>query len=288
MQLGPWGTITVTFNPRLSDGRLANQIAQLRAQTELHLLVDNGSRNVEELASLVASIDHGEGRTRLVRLDRNRGIGGAINVAVEMFRKEGLVDWILLLDQDTRFYGDSFRELHRELANLRESSRIAIIGFNYVTHYFNRPGYHNASNGPKPMRVTITSGSLFRLSLLASTPLDEGLFLHGTDTDYCYLIRGRGDVILGLRSAFIDHRESEYRMTGGSPRWYMEPDRLFYVTRNSFTTLVRYSAVRPLMYALYLLFMNLVAHEESLASIRYAWRGLSAFLKGERSGPLLR
>lgn len=288
MRLGPWGTITVTFNPRLSDGRLANQIAQLRSQTELHLVVDNGSRNVEELASLVASIDHGEGRTRLLRLDRNRGIGGAINEAVEIFRKEGSVGWILLLDQDTRFYDDSFRELHRELANLRESSRIAVIGFNYVTHYFNRLGYHNASDAPKPMRVTITSGSLILFSLLSSTPLDEGLFLHGTDTDYCYLVRRRGYVILGLRTAFIDHWESELRVTRGSRRWYMEPDRLFYVTRNSFTTFSRYSAVRPLLYALYLLFMNLVANEEPLASVQYAWHGLSAFLRGERSGPLLR
>jgi GT2 family glycosyltransferase len=288
MQLGPWGTITVTFNPPLSDGRLAHQIAQLRSQTKLHLLVDNGSRNVEELANLVASIDQGEGRTRLLRLDRNRGIGGAVNEAVEIFRKADLADWILLLDQDTRFYDESFRELHRELASIDEAGRIAVIGFNYVTHYFNRLGYRNASGGPKPLRVMITSGSLIRLSLLCSAPLDEGLFLHGTDTDYCYLVRRRGHVILGLRSAFIDHRESEQRVIGDSRRWYIEPDRLFYVTRNSFITFGRYSAVRPLLFALYLLFMNLVAHEEPLASVRYAWYGFSAFLKGERSGPMQR
>jgi rhamnosyltransferase len=285
MNLGRLGAITVTFNPELSDGRLGKQLRDIRSHAELHLVIDNGSRNVEQLASLVNSIDQGVGRTRLVRMDRNLGIGDAINRGAASFQQGNPVDWVLLLDQDTNLYPDSFAQLERELLEVGSGDTIAVVGFNYPTHHFNRSGAHNPSPHPSPMRMTITSGSLVRASVLARHPLDGGLFMYAVDTDYCYRLRQLGFTILVLSAASIDHQEAEFRLVQGSPRWYLEPYRLFYVTRNSFTVARRYSTLRPALFAVYMVYMNVVAHVNPGESMRYAFRGFLAFLRGDRSGP---
>jgi rhamnosyltransferase len=285
MRLGRLGTITITFNPDLSDGRLAKQLLDVRAHAELHLLLDNGSNNTEELAGLVSSIDKGEGRTRLIRLNQNLGIGNAVNRGAGTFGAEHPVDWILLLDQDTNFYVDSFAQMERELTDIDASDLIALVGFNYRTHHFNRQASHNSSSRPASMPIMITSGSLIRTSVLAKFPLDSSLFLYAVDTDYCYRLRDHGYTILVLSAASIDHRESESHLVDGASRWYLQPYRLFYVTRNSFTVAARYGTIRPALFALYLVYMNLVAHVKPRESVHYAFRGFIAFLRGDRAGP---
>jgi rhamnosyltransferase len=285
MQLGRLSAITVTYNPNLADGRLEQQLREVRSHVELHLLVDNGSQNADRLEALVSSIDRGEGRTRLVRLGSNLGIGDAINRGVATLQAEHRAEWILLLDQDTGFYPDSFDQLGRELSGIEAGDRIAVIGFNYRTHHFNREGSHNPSGRPAAMRMTITSGSLVRASILAEQPLDGGLYLYAVDTEYCYRLRNRGYEILVLAAAAIDHRESERLVVNGAPRWFLQPYRLFYVTRNSFTVSSRYSSLRPALFSLYLVYMNLVAHVDPRASTGYAFRGFLAFLRGDRTGP---
>lgn len=284
-ELGRLGAVTVTYNPEISDHRLRDQMRQLLENVDLHVIVDNGSENVDDLAALVQTMDGDKGRIRLIPLGRNLGLGAAINLGVASLCKEVHPDWILLLDQDTRFFANSFERLYQEFEGRVSGARIGLIGFNYETHYFNHLGLHNRSNGPASMRVMITSGSLVRTSLLVQNPLDEGFFIYQLDAEYSYRLRRLGWKIVVSRWALIDHQESESRRYGTGTRWYLEPSRFYYVARNSLVVSAKYRTLRPALFVPYLLAMNLLAGEQPIASLMQALRGTVAFLTGKRAGP---
>jgi len=278
--------ITVTHNPRLEDGRLAKQLAQLRNAGVFHIVVDNASRNVDSIRGLASSVGGSLGNLAVVALPENSGIGTAINRGVKAILEKREVDWFLLLDQDTYFAEGAFELFLKEVADVPDSSRIAIFGFNYVLHRFNRLRPHNNSNRPKVKGHMITSGSLVRAQVIKTIPVDEGLFLYFVDVDYAYRVRKQGWKICVARHAFIDHMEGLVTVSRtGRPRYFVPPERLFYMARNSLTVSQRYLTVRPLSIPPYQLLMNLAARAEPIRSANFALKGIVAFIRGRREGP---
>jgi len=286
MKLENLAAITVTFEPKVSDGRLARQIRQLQGQVLVHLIVDNGGDIAGHLPKLIESEAGSQGSVMYVPLPENVGYGKAVNIALKKLLSRCSPDWVLLLDQDTNFDSDSFRSLHQELAGIASQSGIGLIGFNYRTHYLNRTVLKNSSGKPKQVRDMITSGSLIPSSVLASFPLDEDLYLYGVDAEYTRRLRRHGLRVLVLSGAVIDHVEGKMRKVGSASRWYLDPYRFFYVSRNSWVVFARYHDPKPLVYLVYAMFMNLLAWESPVETARFTLLGVISFLRGERAGPL--
>lgn len=288
MKVEPWAAITVTYNPPLADGRLASQMAQIAATGHAHLVVDNASSNLAELAATVERADQGRGQLHLLPLGENRGLGEALNRGADWLRSQGSPRWLLFLDQDTCFLPDSFARLDDELAGVGAEDSIGIVGFNYHTHHLNSERPYNDRSGPARKRFMISSGTFVPTSVQARFPQDAGLFLYGIDTEYSFRLRRAGLHIVVLRNAFIDHEEGVRRTVGRSTRWVLDPYRFYYIARNSLTLFVRYGSFRELLFLPYLLSMNVAGHAQPLRSLRYAGRGVVDWTRGRRSGPMPR
>lgn len=222
----------------------------------------------------------------MIALPENSGIGGAINFGVRTTLERRRVDWFLLLDQDTCFPEGAIELFLKEVADVPDSSRIAVFGFNYVLHRFNRLRPYNNSGRPKIKGHMITSGSMVRAQILRTIPVDEGLFLYFVDVDYAYRVRQQGWKLCIVRHAFIDHMEGLMaRSPSGRPRYFVPPERLFYIARNSLIVSHRWVTVRPLSVPLYQLLMNWAAGAEPARSTIFALKGVRAFFSGRREGP---
>ncbi|MCI4351771.1 MAG: glycosyltransferase [Thermoplasmata archaeon] len=276
--------VTVTFNPKLEDGRLSSQVAAVSRRFGLHVIVDNHSENLLEIAAIVARSALDPSRVHLVELDRNAGIARALNEGVAKCRKLGNPRWILTLDQDTTFPDTAFPALERELPEVKDLERTGILAFNYFEHRFNSSRPYNHSTGPAPMHSIITSGNLVRTDIFDKIRFDERLFLYFVDVDFCRRVRALGYSIVVLRQTFIDHEEGVRAVRHGRPQYYLDPARLFYVSRNGCVMFARYHTLQDLVIAAYLVAMNMVTGARPIASLREAIRGALAapsFLRAE-------
>jgi rhamnosyltransferase len=277
--------VTVTFNPTLEDGRLGSQIAEVSRRVGIHVIVDNGSENLSEIKKVAERSTIAPSRLLFVALTRNEGIARALNAGVAKCREVGAPTWILTLDQDTTFTESSFPLLEQELSQIDGFDQVGILAFNYVEHRFNSRRPYNHFDGPARMASIITSGNLVRTAVFDRIQFDDPLFLYFVDVDFCRKVRALGYSIVVLRTAFIDHEEGRRHERDGQVKYYLDPVRLFYVSRNGLVMLGRYRKPQDPVIAAYLVFMNLVAGARPFESLRAAFRGamaVPAFLKGER------
>ncbi|HJG30340.1 MAG TPA: glycosyltransferase [Collinsella ihuae] len=84
----------VTFNPDID--RLKENLDAISPQVHAVYLVDNGSKNADEIALLVKGYEN----AALIKLDENRGLAAAMNVASRQAVRDGSRS-MLYLDQDS-------------------------------------------------------------------------------------------------------------------------------------------------------------------------------------------
>ncbi|MCI4345586.1 MAG: glycosyltransferase [Thermoplasmata archaeon] len=276
MRLEGLCAVTVTYNPTLEDRRLETQIGQLRGKVDLHVVVDNGSANVDYIRKIIESQPAAPSPVRLLPLDANFGIGRALNEGVTTCSRTPSTRWILTLDQDTVLAEDAFALLSEELDQIPHVGDAGIIAFNYLEHRFNRIRPYNRSAGPASARSVITSGSIVNRRVFERLRFDEELFLYYVDVDFCHQVRRLGFPIYILRRAFIDHEEGWEAQRSGSNLHYLDPPRLYFVCRNGVRVFRRYGTVKALLVAGYLVAMNLRGATSRRQSIRFALHGLLA------------
>lgn len=110
---------------------LGRAIESLRAQAlsswEL-IVVDDGS--TDETASLLEGFAAGDARIRCVRLQRNAGLGAALNAGLDAAG----APFIAYLPSDDLFYPEHLASLHRALAD----DAGAVLAYSGVRHHYNR------------------------------------------------------------------------------------------------------------------------------------------------------
>lgn len=285
MRVDGLAAITVTYNPPLHDGRLAKQILQLEGHVVKHLVVDNGSYNLEDLRQLLSGLGAHAADVELVPMGRNLGIGAAVNRGVRLLEGADHPSWILTLDQDTCLREDALMEFGQETAGIPENPKIAVVAFNYIEHRFGRSRPYNRRDSPSRALSVITSGSVERYDALRSMPLAEDLFMYFVDIEHCHRIRRAGYEIFVLSHSLLDHREGATRTVDGHVEYYVEPERLFFVVRNGLVVAKRYRSLKAIAVAGYLVAMNLIVGPTPEQSVRWSIRGLIAALLPARAFP---
>ncbi|MFV9510455.1 glycosyltransferase [Tepidibacillus sp. LV47] len=131
----------------------------------------------------------------------NQGIAHALNVGAKRANEEGY-EWLLTMDQDSRFDPDMFKKYINCLNMISNSKEIAIISPNYLTNT-----KIETSCSFKEKLTTITSGSLLNLLLYTNIGgFNEKLFIDEVDHDYCLRANLKNYGVVELENIFMHHK----------------------------------------------------------------------------------
>jgi rhamnosyltransferase len=239
-------SVTVAFNP--DAARLSAQVAALRGQVDLVVIVDNGSQ--PPVASLLEfTLDPG---LLLLDLGDNLGVAAGFNRGIASARERGCA-FALLLDHDSIPTPGMTASLVAALSRPREPGEppIAAAGprvtdtRDRMEYPFIRLGWtHNrhlrCSGGAGeviPCDFLISSGSLIPMaSFDAVGEFDETLFIDSVDLEWCCRARSRGLALHGVCDARLEHWLGDHRraIVGGLTLVVHSPKRIYYMTRNRF------------------------------------------------------
>jgi rhamnosyltransferase len=191
--------IVVTFHP--STEHLHN-LAQVRAQVDQLIVVDNGSSGQELRQIRLSSAKYG---FTLIENGENLGIATALNRGVREAQQRDC-RWVVLFDQDSTVTEGFTAAMVADFKIYSRDRRIMQIV----------PRYRDPETGiERPVSrfedggvfLTITSGSLFAMEAFERCGLfQENLFIYCVDDDYSLRIRKEGFFIGFSRNAVLLHQ----------------------------------------------------------------------------------
>jgi rhamnosyltransferase len=234
--------IVVTFHP--SREHLQN-LAQIRAQVDELIVVDNGSTDEVLLQMRNAAQDTG---FTLIENRQNLGIAAALNLGVREAQRHSS-RWLALFDQDSELTEGFIANMVADFAAYsREKKIMQII-----------PRYRDPETGvERPVSqfhdggvfLAITSGSLFAMEIFDECGLfQENLFIYCVDDDYSLRIRKNGFYIGLSRNAVLLHQSghpTSRRLLGKTVTTKnYRPEARYYYARNKVWILRRYGRTFP-------------------------------------------
>jgi rhamnosyltransferase len=240
------GAIVVTFFPR---PEYMENLAKMRAQVDLLIVVDNGSAE-RELAQLrIASEDPGY---RLIENGDNLGIAVALNRGVCAAQRAGC-RWLALFDQDSELTEGFIPTM---IADFKEYGRDRQI-MQIVPRYLDAETGLERETSPFEdggVFLTITSGSLYSMEVFEKCGLfQEDLFIYCVDDDYSLRIRKHGYYIGVSRNAILLHQSGHptYRKFFGKSvqTKNYRPEVRYYYARNKVWILRAYGSTFPRLIA---------------------------------------
>jgi rhamnosyltransferase len=193
------GAIVVTFHPRTE---YLENLAKIRDQVDLLIVVDNGS-NDEELAQLrLASMGPG---FKLIENGDNLGIATALNLGIREAQKS-CCRWVALFDQDSVVTSGFINTMIAEFQTYSEQRRILQIVPRYLDPVTGSERTVSTF-GDGGVFLTITSGSLFSMEAFEKCGFfQEDLFIYCVDDDYSLRIRKNGFFIGVSKNAVLLHQ----------------------------------------------------------------------------------
>lgn len=248
MTAGPNSVLAavVTYHP---DEGLNRRLAALATQAGALVVIDNGSSDVQRIASAAATMGG-----RLIANGANLGMAAALNQAGRAAREAGAA-WLAMFDQDSLVPPGAIADLialwrahpaREHIGVLAMSRRDVSTGRDY-----HRPGDILEETADwRLVRTAITSGSLVRMDLFDRLGgFDEALFIDGVDHEFCLRARAAGWLVVESRRTVIDHAlgaiESKRILGQEGPVSNHAPDRRFYITRNTLEICLRRPDLDP-------------------------------------------
>jgi rhamnosyltransferase len=234
--------IVVTFHPH---PEYLENLAKIRAQVDLLIVVDNGS-NENELAQIrFASRELG---FKLIENGDNVGIAAALNLGVRVAQREGC-RWVALFDQDSTVTDRFIATMIGEFRTYRSGKHIMQIIPRYLDP---ETGLESAISRFEDggAFLTITSGSVFNMEAFEKCGLfQEELFIYCVDDDYSLRIRKKGFFIGVSRNAVLLHQSghpTSRRMFGITlTTKNYRPEVRYYYSRNKVWILRTYGIRFP-------------------------------------------
>ena len=217
----------VLYNPDIN--RLEENISAIAPQVSELILIDNGSKNIDEIAELTAKYDN----ITYVRNDDNYGIAKALDQIIDKADELG-EEWVLTLDQDTVCEPDIIETYDRFAKRAKDN--IGIITSKYkdrsvevdfgLTQEYEKVGF------------CITSGAFNNVKCIKAVGgFDEKLFIDMVDYDICYALTRNGYKIIRLNYTGFLHevgRSTSKKFFGKNIIIFNHsPLRKYYWVRNS-------------------------------------------------------
>lgn len=238
--------VVVTYNP---DDKLLDRLQALRDQVNSLLVVDNGSKDAENIEALAQSLG-----CQVMLNGVNLGLAAALNQGARAAAQQE-VDWLATFDQDSVVPSGAIATLLEMAESITEQDRVAILAMSHsdsgTGRDYHRPGEILEQGAHwREVRTTITSGSFIRMTAFDRVGLfDEDLFIDMVDIDFCQRCRKQGMQVLESRAVTLAHTmgDSTIRHVLGRPIVLTRhsPLRRYYITRNQFEMCRRYILADP-------------------------------------------
>lgn len=204
------GALIVTFNPDLDV--LLRNIQAIRQQVNRVLIVDNGSKNINEIRNMITQ--NNLSKLELVTLGTNRGIAYALNVGMNTFSTQKF-EWVMTLDQDSIVASDTINKLKKTDEFTKSMTAILAPEFIDREQELLVSSHKNNENSSAAISVTerddvITSGSLTSVSAWQMVRgFDDQLFIDMVDYDFNQRLLGLGYKIYQVRGVYFEHSLGE-------------------------------------------------------------------------------
>lgn len=186
----------VLYNPDMA--RLKENVDSVIKQVDCLVLVDNASKNIEEVKALFG----GNEKITILLNDENKGIAAALNQILNWAEKMG-AEWVLTLDQDSVCAPDMVEKLWK----YKDVGKIGILCPRLI--HRKRPEKGQDKKEEKEYRTATmcpTSGSLTNIAAMKEIGgFDEKLFIDEVDEEACIRLRIAGYCILKVNTAELLH-----------------------------------------------------------------------------------
>jgi rhamnosyltransferase len=255
--------VVSAFNP---DHEHVENIAWLLKYVTRVVVVDDGSSAdvdavLEQMRALGADV---------LRLERNSGIACALNTGVKHARASWDPEWIVTMDQDSRFSGDYVAAAMAAAATSADPESIGMVCAESHNHApLPVPMF---SRGEEPeVFDPMTSGSLVPSSTFDTIGYyNEDYFIDCVDSEFNARIRAAGLRAIAAPGCNLNHSLGHARpmkILGwhahvGAKKlfiYYHSPFRVYYITRNSLVMARTYIFSQP-VWVLRRIYMEIQSH----------------------------
>ncbi|EHN8851310.1 rhamnosyltransferase [Enterobacter hormaechei] len=285
-------SVTVTFNPDILC--LEKQFLSLQGQIDSAVIIDNGSRNYEEIKNLAEKFNF-----VLINLPENMGLSHAQNIGIQNAISCG-AEYLLLLDQDS-VLGANFISA---MSKIYTQYNVGILGPSFYDPHTNEFYWGTNYIGPfikrTPIEVitdvtyVIASGSFFSSEVYEKVgKMEEALFVDYIDVEWALRAKKFGYRVAMTNQASMAHTIGDSRLNLlGRKISVHSPMRRYFLVRNSFF-MIRKPYI-PVGYKIREVFLNfaraaisLILNKEKKKTLMMIFYGISDGLSG-RFGPFKR
>lgn len=220
----------VLYNPEIE--RLKQNVQAILPQVNRLVLVDNGSRNIDNVRALYEQTD----KIVVIEFEENIGVAAAQN-RICQYAKDNESEWAIILDQDSICPSNIVSE-YQKLVNCKD---VGMICPKVIDRNFGEITYGIDHTGVEEVEQCIASASAIRISAWQVVGgFYEPLFIDSVDFDICWSLREHGYKILRNNDVKLLHEVGHSRIVhfAGKPRQIFNhsPLRYYYMIRNGFIT----------------------------------------------------
>jgi len=221
-------------------------------------------------------------KIKYIALGENRGVAYALNLGATLAIESG-ADWLLTMDQDSSFEGDSASKLVEYCESL-EDERVAIVT---ALHVDSDIVVYKKEKKLFP-HIAMTSGSMVNLRNYEKIgPFRDEFFIDFVDTEYCLRAKRNDLTVLTLKDVVLQHKVGKPKKVLFFTTTNHPPIRRYYITRNRIAVWREYYSVDPdyVKYDMACFVKEtvkiLLGEDRKLEKMRMIMRGIADSLRGK-------
>lgn len=262
----------VTFNPELS--LLEKNINSIITQVDNLVIVDNSSKNINELLSLVSKISN---KILVIKNNKNLGIATALN-QIMSYAFENKVEWVLTLDQDSISPSNIIAE-YKKYVNLKKVAIISPNIFDRNVGYIKSKEIDNKDY--VYVKNAITSAALTNVKLWREIgEFDDVLFIDYVDFEYCERVLANGYFVIKINNVILNHEigisKTIKTLFGNYTVQNHNKYRKYYIARNLvyLSTKGKKIEIKKLLSVAKLTIKTFIFEQQKIEKIQYIFRGV--------------
>ncbi|SFM09371.1 glycosyltransferase [Halanaerobium salsuginis] len=268
--------VIILYNPKKE---VIQNIKSFSNYVDIIYVVDN-SKNINK--SIYYKLSQFE-NLKYINESSNKGIAFPLNLAAKKALKSNY-QWLLTMDQDSYFTGDSLKNMISYIKN-NDTSKIGIIT---PHHKINRNNM--ASKKIETVLTTMTSGNLLNLNIYKlAGDFIEKLFIDSVDHEYCLRLNKFGYKVIKINSSVLNHELGDISKSIDilnkklliTNHNYL---RRYYITRNTLYVINKYKEEFPVFcfkkFVMIILsfFQILFFEKDKFKKIKYIFLGIIDYL----------
>lgn len=263
--------VVVLYNP---DESVFENIKSYAPFLDILYVVDNSAKINKSLIEKIKKIFS----IQYILHHDNKGISYSLNEVLRL--SLGKYKWLLTMDQDSKFYQNSFIEYSAMLSSVDDE----VYGICPTYEYPEKTGDMSILKMLIPVDRCITSGNIIRIDIaLSCGGFDENLFIDEVDHEFCYRCKQRGYKLIKYVPNILLHNLGNpifANILGVHFKTFNENYiRQYYIFRNKLYVANKYPEIRWMYYwELFKWAVKIILVEPNkLTKIKYAIRGCLDF-----------